>query len=244
VELTTRIAGIHSGDRTVQGDAFRSRLADSEGPVTWAYEVWDELVEALTHQDNRLRSIASQLLCNLAKSDPECRILDDLDALLAVTRDEKFVTARHCLLAFWKIGLVGEEQRRRVVAGLAGRFERPAGEKNGTLTRFDIVQGLRKLYDQTTDEAIRAKALELIETEPDPKYRKKGCGGVEDAGITRDRGPVRPGDSLPARIADAGSDDRARTRVHLIAGGSTRSAREESPPDAGSWRISHLLLLV
>jgi hypothetical protein len=138
--------------------------------------VWDDLLKALTHKDNRLRSIASQLLCNLAKSDPKGRILKDFDALLAVTRDEKFVTARHCLLSLWKIGLVGENQKRRVVEGLAGRFEDCAGEKNCTLIRFDIVSGLRRLYDQVKDEAIQAKALELIETEPDPKYRKKYAG--------------------------------------------------------------------
>jgi hypothetical protein len=93
--------------------------------------------------------------------------------LIEVARDEKFVTARHCLLSLWKIGLVGEEHRRRVVDGIAGRFEDCSAEKNCTLIRFDIVQGLRKLYDQVKDEAIREKALELIETEPDFKSRKK-----------------------------------------------------------------------
>lgn len=46
-------------------------------------------------------------------------------------------------------------------------------EKNCTLIRFDIIQGLRKLYDEENDEAVKQKALNLIETEEDLKYHKK-----------------------------------------------------------------------
>jgi len=46
-------------------------------------------------------------------------------------------------------------------------------EKNCTLIRYDIIQGLRKLYEEVKDEEVRKKALELIETEADIKYRKK-----------------------------------------------------------------------
>jgi hypothetical protein len=41
------------------------------------------------------------------------------------------------------------------------------------LIRYDILQSLRNVYDVTKDEKIRAKAMELIETEGDTKYRKK-----------------------------------------------------------------------
>jgi hypothetical protein len=94
-------------------------------------------------------------------------------ALLAVTRDDRFVTARHCLLSLWKIGAVGPRQKTMLVGGLAGRFADCAAEKNCTLIRYDIIQGLRKLYDLGNDEAVREKALELIEREEDSKYRKK-----------------------------------------------------------------------
>jgi hypothetical protein len=71
------------------------------------------------------------------------------------------------------VGAAGPEQQRIVVAGLAGRFAECEVEKNGTLMRYDIQQGLRQLYDVTMDETIRAQALALIETEADLKYRKK-----------------------------------------------------------------------
>lgn len=142
-------------------------------PVAWAYEAWDELLENLSHRDNHNRAIAAQVLCNLAKSDPDSRLLRDFDALLAVTKDERFVTARHCMQALWKIGVAGVKQRKRLVVGLGERFKECRAEKNGTLIRYDILQSLLNLYTATQEEAIRERALELIETERDVKYRAK-----------------------------------------------------------------------
>jgi hypothetical protein len=164
---------LHSEDKEAQNRAFSYFIDATNKPVDWAYDVWDDLLETIRHKDNRQRAIASQVLCNLAKSDPENRMLKDFDALLAVTRDERFVTARHCLLSLWKIGLVGKKQQKKVVDGLARRFSECVAEKNCTLIRYDIIQGLRKLYDEVKDEKIKEKALELIETEEDLKYRKK-----------------------------------------------------------------------
>jgi hypothetical protein len=59
---------------------------------------------------------------------------------------------------------------------LARRFTECASEKNCTLIRYDIVESLRKIYDAAPDERVKAKALELIDTEADPRYRKKYAG--------------------------------------------------------------------
>jgi hypothetical protein len=157
----------------LQNQAFLNILAATDKPVDWAYEVWDEMVESLSHKDNHVRAIAAQVLCNLAKSDPENRMLKDFDALLVVTKDERFVTARHCMQSIWKVGVAGEEQQKKLVDGLSGRFKECITEKNCTLIRYDIIEGLRKLYNEVKDEKVREKALELIETEEDIKYRKK-----------------------------------------------------------------------
>jgi hypothetical protein len=92
---------------------------------------------------------------------------------MKVTKDKRFVTARHCLQSLWKIGIAGKQQKEMLLNGLAERFRNCVEEKNGTLIRFDIIQGLRKLYDTDNDETIKQKALDLIETEEDLKYRKK-----------------------------------------------------------------------
>lgn len=165
-----------SDDRDLQNKAFSDILDATDKPVAWAYDVWDEVVDNLSHRDNHNRAIAAQVLCNLAKSDPENRMRKDFSALLAVTRDERFVTARHCLQALWKVGVAGKAQQTLLLDGLAARFLECRAEKNCTLIRYDIIQSLRNLYDALHDETVKAKALELIETEDDLKYRKKYAG--------------------------------------------------------------------
>jgi hypothetical protein len=100
----------------------------------------------------------------------------DFSALMAVTRDERFVTARHCLQSIWRVGASTEKMKQLVVDALADRFQNCSAEKNCTLIRYDIIQGLRNLYDEVKDERLREKALELIEMEEDLKYRKKYAG--------------------------------------------------------------------
>jgi hypothetical protein len=171
--IRTNLDHLWSEDRELQNKAFFHILEATDKPVDWAYDAWDKLVENLSHKDNHNRAIAAQVLCNLAKSDPQNRVLKDFAALLAVTKDERFVTARHCMQALWKVGAAGEKQQKVLVDGLAGRFKECISEKNCTLIRYDIIQSLRNLYDAVNDEKIKERALELIETEEDLKYRKK-----------------------------------------------------------------------
>jgi hypothetical protein len=172
-KIRKHLDNLRSEERELQNQAFFYILEATEKPVDWAYEVWDELVEGLQHKDNHVRAISAQCLCNLAKSDPDNRMQKDFSALMAVTKDERFVTARHCLQSIWKVGASGKEMQKTVVEAFAERFRDCAAEKNCTLIRYDILVGLKNLYDQVKDENIREKALELIETEEDLKYRKK-----------------------------------------------------------------------
>jgi hypothetical protein len=171
--VETSLADLRSQDKEGQNRAFQQLLPATDKPVDWAYEVWDELVRNLADKDNRRRAISAQVLCNLAKSDPEERMLKDFPTLLAVTKDGKFVTARHCMQSLWKVGIAGEAQRAMLLDVLTARFKECAAEKNCTLIRYDIVESLRKIYDETSDEKIRQRALDLIDTEDDLKYRKK-----------------------------------------------------------------------
>src|SRR5215813_11298732 len=136
-EITrTHLNNIRSEDREAQNQAFTYILDVTDKPVDWAYEVWDDLLAGLRHKDNHVRAIAAQVLCNLAKSDPENRMLKDFDALLAVTKDERFVTARHCMQSLWKIGVVGKPQQQKYMPGLEQRFYECISEKNCTLIRY------------------------------------------------------------------------------------------------------------
>lgn len=169
----THLTNMYSTDRQVQNTAFLGLMAETDRPVPWAYEAWDELVKALTHHDNHVRAIAAQVLCNLAKSDPQKRLAKDFPALLNVTRDERFVTARHTMQSLWKVGAAGDDQLAWYLTGLTTRFKECITEKNCTLIRYDISQSLRTAYDAVKSEKIRETALQLIDSETDPKYRQK-----------------------------------------------------------------------
>jgi hypothetical protein len=171
--IRTHLDNIRSEDGVLQNKAYHFLMDSTEKSVDWAYEAWEELLEGLMHKDNHVRAISSQLLSNLAKSDPKGRMLKDFDKLLAVTKDERFVTARHCLQSLWMVGAAGKKQQKILLNGFNLRFEECINEKNCTLVRYDIIQGLRNLYSATTDELVKETALKLIETESDLKYRKK-----------------------------------------------------------------------
>ena len=72
--------------------------------------------------DRALQNAAYQLLCNLAARSADGRAVEDLPALIEVTHDARFVTARHCLESLWKIGLAGDQCRAAVPATLADRY--------------------------------------------------------------------------------------------------------------------------
>lgn len=171
--IRTHLDYIRSEDGQLQNKAYYFLMEETEKPVDWAYEAWDEIVDGLTHNDNHVRAIASQLLANLGKSDPKGRIFKDFDKLLNVTRDERFVTARHCMQNIWKVGLGGKKAQKLVVDGLEKRFHECIKEKNCTMIRYDIQVSLHNLYNATTSSEIREKALKLIELEEDGKYKKK-----------------------------------------------------------------------
>jgi hypothetical protein len=76
-------------------------------------------------------------------------MLKDFESLLALTKDERFVTARQCLQSLWKIGLAGKKQQSMLIDGLAKQYDECVVEKNYALIRYDILDDLRKLeYEQ------------------------------------------------------------------------------------------------
>lgn len=171
--IRNHLDNVRSTDAQLQNKAYMSLMQATEKPVDWAYEAWDELIAGLTDKDNHIRAICGQLLGNLGKSDPKGRMQKDFDKLLAVTKDERFVTARHTMQNIWKVGLGGKNAQILVVKGLEKRYKECVTEKNGNLIRYDILVCMRNLYNATTSSEIKEKALELIELEQDLKYKKK-----------------------------------------------------------------------
>ncbi|XZF75709.1 hypothetical protein ACSBO6_19375 [Bacillus sp. AL-1R] len=172
-QVQTYFENLESTDKNLQFEAFDYIISVTKDKVDWSYEVWDRLKTDLRDKENHKRSRAAQFLSNLAISDPEKRMLNDFPEIWKVTYDPKFVTARHTLQSIWRIGLAGPEQRAIVLEHLVNRYINCKEEKNHTLIRYDIIQSMRNLYDAVKNEEIKQKALELIKTEEDPKYREK-----------------------------------------------------------------------
>jgi len=171
---------LHSKDANLRYESFQYLIILTKQPVDWAYDVWDDLLLMLHKGDNHQRTIAVQLLSSLAKSDPENRMQKDLDKLMEVTKDEKFVTARHSLQSLWKVAVTNKPLQQMVTGRLAKRYKDCIAEKNCTLIRYDIIEVFRKIYDEVHDEKIKEKANELIAVEEDIRYRKKYTGLWKD----------------------------------------------------------------
>ncbi|TFF34640.1 hypothetical protein [Mucilaginibacter psychrotolerans] len=164
---------LYANDAVSRYSSFVDIISKTNQPVAWVYEVWDELVTMLSDTNNHRRAIASQVLCNLAKSDIEGRMIHDIRKLMQLTYDEKFVTARHTLQSLWKIAVVKPEYNELLVGHLTDRFTHAMSNHNGTLVRFDIIELFKKIYDATGDQEVKQQAAQLIATEIDLKYRKK-----------------------------------------------------------------------
>ncbi len=171
--LPAPVAELWSFDRTVQHAAFTAYIQIADHPVDWAYTIWDDLDTHLTSPDNHDRAIAAQLLCCLAKSDPEKRIFAVFDRLITVVYDERFVTARHTLQALWQIAVVSESLQDKVLSALEDRFMNCVTHKNCTLIRYDIAVVLRKIYDISQTPNLVPFAEQLAVVEIDEQYRKK-----------------------------------------------------------------------
>jgi hypothetical protein len=162
-----------SKDRNAAYGAFTQLITITNKPVPWAHEAWDRLLGLTRTGDNHQRTMAVQMLANLTKSDYENRMRKDLNALIRVTKDPMFVTARHSLLCLWKVGIKDENHQRAVLSKLTKRFKECVSEKNCTLIRYDIQTVLRHIYDARKDETVLSRSRRLIDIEQDPKYREK-----------------------------------------------------------------------
>ncbi len=178
--VRSAIEALAAGDTQAIGDAYATLQHEADQKVDWADAVWDKLITLLASPNNRVRSIAGQALCAFAASADHSKVSRDLGTILLTSHDERFVTARHILQSIWRIGLCSDALRHDLLIQLEQTFRNCTGEKNWTLIRFDIVCGLRELYDATGDKAVRDAAGGLIGLEDSEKYRKKYASAWRD----------------------------------------------------------------
>ena len=166
-------AARESSDPDSAYQAFVELMTLAEKPVRWSYDVWDQMVSDLSHEDGHKRAFAAQMLARLARSDPEDRMLRDFPALAAVMKDEKTVTARHTLQSIWRVGRAGPDRVTLVLDALAKRFRECPGEKNASLVRTDVITSVGHLSRAVDDPSIEARAEALMASEKDAKAQGK-----------------------------------------------------------------------
>lgn len=167
------IDNLGSTDGNTRLNALQTILKITEDKVDWVYEVWDDLVCKLDHENSYQRSIAIMVLCNLAKSDSENRIEGILDRLLAHTRDDKFITSRQCIQNIWKVAAINNRTKTIVLDHLEKQYADCSEDKHYNLIRQDVIQSIRLLYDYEEDDSLLARAKEMIKMEKEDRYRKK-----------------------------------------------------------------------
>src|SRR5262245_61925529 len=69
---------LFSQDANARYESFQYIINLTKQPVDWACEAWNDLLALTKKGDNHQRTIAVQLLSNLAKSDPGNRMQKDL----------------------------------------------------------------------------------------------------------------------------------------------------------------------
>ncbi len=171
--IKNHIENLASTDDKIRLEALQSLLKITESKVDWVYKAWDFLLEKLDYENSYQRSIATMLLCNLAKSDVENRLGVSLDCLLAHTRDEKFITSRQCIQNLWKVAATNKPTREKVLKHLEKRFLDCSNEKHYNLIRQDILQSMMCLYRKEDDDKLFAGMQTLIGKEKETKYRKQ-----------------------------------------------------------------------
>ncbi|MBK6793738.1 MAG: hypothetical protein IPG80_14670 [Anaerolineales bacterium] len=78
--IRIQLDNIRSADAQMQNKAYMSLMQETEKPVDWAYEAWDELLDGLAHKDNHVRRSHLRYWRTLGKVTPkvECERLDKL----------------------------------------------------------------------------------------------------------------------------------------------------------------------
>jgi len=172
-EIDALFVGICSKEGKERLKALNQLLKITENKVEWFEEKYDELVEKLNNENSYQRSIGIMLLCNLAKSDKNDKILSILPEIISHTRDEKFITARQCIQNIWKIAITNPQSGMEIMNHLKEQYMSCKNDKHYNLIRQDIIQSLYTIYCHNINEDLKADILNLIEREEDEKYKKK-----------------------------------------------------------------------
>lgn len=146
-----------------QTQLYQALMQLTENKINDRDMLWGLAAEYAQHKNNHLRSIGGQLICRLVVANDEAETFFKYDSVLkAVTHDEKFVTSRHTIRSLWYVSLGSEAHFKWYIEYLKSRLIESFSEKNGTMVRMDIFEGMICAREFLKEKAKRTTEIDGV----------------------------------------------------------------------------------
>jgi hypothetical protein len=126
------------------------RLSEEQPDVL--YPEWDYLVELLDSENSYHRSIAGQLLANLARADVEGRFEASFSRIFALLDDAKIVPARQFAQHVGRIAHAKPHLQARITERLLAVDESHHTESRKDLLKGDIIAAFDEFFADSPDQ--------------------------------------------------------------------------------------------
>lgn len=165
---------LESKDDGERYNALQELLKITEEKVSWLDDYLDILLGKLRSENSYQRSIGMMILCNCAKSETAKKEYKKIIPLLMPTiNDEKFITQRQYIQNIWKIAVVDQAYKKKIVDQLKVEYSCCINKPHYNLLRQDIIQSLMNIFKTMNDESIKQLTIDLIDKEEDLKNKKR-----------------------------------------------------------------------
>lgn len=172
-QINKLIEDLDSKDNEIRYTAFKELSEITEKKVEWVYDYWFNLVNKLSSENSFQRSIGLMLLANLCKSDNEKRFDTILNQYLLLLDDEKFITSRQCIQNIWKIAIINNRYKEKILSSLEQIYYESRHTQHNNLIKPDVINSLVCIYLHHKDHSVLDKAKALINEENDNKLKAK-----------------------------------------------------------------------
>jgi hypothetical protein len=143
--------------------AFQVVLIVSEQQPAALYPAWKQFESMLGSQNSYFRSIALQVIANLAKADTENHFEKIFDSYFNVLRSNKTITAIYATNNAWKIALAKPELQGKIT-NLLLNIDRIHQGKQKDLLKGHAIESFSRYYGEV-DTADQGRILEFVKKE-------------------------------------------------------------------------------
>jgi hypothetical protein len=166
------LAGIVAKDDVYRFNCFQVLYQISQEQPHALYPEWNYFVELLDSDNSYHRSIAAQLIANLAQADAENRLEGFFDRYFALLDDEKIITARQFAQHVGRIARAKPHLQARVAERLLAVDQTHHTESRKDLLKGDIIAAFDEFFADSPDQERILAFVEQQLASSSPKTRK------------------------------------------------------------------------